>query len=61
MINFIDDIIKRHLIPAENYLYGFAELAGLLQKKFIGFNYGISIGRKLDYEIVDKIRIMPYQ
>jgi epoxyqueuosine reductase len=55
MINFIDDIINRHLIPPENYLYGFADLTGLLQKKFIGFDYGISIGRKLDYEIVDKV------
>jgi epoxyqueuosine reductase len=49
------EIIKRHLIPAENYTYGFADLTGLLDKKFEGFSYGISIGRKLDNSIVDKI------
>jgi epoxyqueuosine reductase len=55
MIKIIDDILKKHLLPAENYIFGFADLNGLLQNKFIGFNYGISIGRKLDYEIVDKV------
>jgi epoxyqueuosine reductase len=55
MINTINDIIKRHLIPEENYIYGFADLTGLLQNKFTGFNYGISIGRKLDKRIVDEI------
>ena len=51
----ITEIIKKHLIPAENYIYGFADLKGLLSKKFDGFNYGISLGRKLDYSIVDDI------
>jgi epoxyqueuosine reductase QueG len=55
MIKIIDDILKEHLLPAENYIFGFADLTGLLQNKFDGFNYGISIGRKLDYEIVDKV------
>jgi epoxyqueuosine reductase QueG len=55
MIKIIDDILKNHLLPAENYIFGFADLTGLLQNKFIGFNYGISIGRKLDYKIVDKV------
>ena len=43
------------MIPAEKYIYGFADLTGLLQKKFKGYNYGISIGRKLDSAIVDKV------
>lgn len=55
MIHNIDEIVKRLLLPAENHIYGFADLTGLLQKKFIGYNYGISIGRKLDNRIVDKI------
>lgn len=55
MIHIIDEIVRRHLLPAENHIYGFADLTGLLQKKFIGYNYGISIGRKLDYGIVDKV------
>lgn len=61
MIHIIDEIVKRHLIPAENHIYGFSDLTGLLQKKFIGFNYGISIGRKLDYEIVDRVIKGPTQ
>jgi epoxyqueuosine reductase QueG len=61
MIHIIDEIVKRHLIPEENHIYGFSDLTGLLQKKFIGFNYGISIGRKLDYEIVDKVIEGPTQ
>jgi epoxyqueuosine reductase len=51
----VEKILKSHLIPADNYIYGFANLTGLLDKKFDGFNYGISIGRKLDYSIVDKV------
>ncbi len=51
----IIEIIKRHLIPAESYIYGFADLTGLLSRKFEGYNYGISIGRKLDSSIVDNI------
>ena len=51
----IVEIIRKHLIPSENYIYGFANLTGLLDKKFSGFNYGISIGRRLDYFIVHNI------
>jgi len=59
MIKIINNILKEHLLPAENYIFGFADLTGLLQNKFIGFNYGISIGRKLDYKIVDKVNNGP--
>ena len=55
MVQIIDQIVRKRLLPAENYIYGFADLTGLLQNKFTGFNYGISIGRKLDYKIVDKV------
>ena len=51
----IEKIIKTHLLPEEYYIFGFADLTGLLDKKFEGFNFGISIGRILDYTIVDKI------
>jgi epoxyqueuosine reductase len=53
--HLIDEIVRKHLVPAEDHIYGFADLSGLLNNKFAGFNYGISIGRKLDYDIVDKI------
>lgn len=51
----IERIIRGHLLPAKNYIYGFADLSGLLDKKFEGFTWGISIGRILDYSILDKI------
>jgi epoxyqueuosine reductase QueG len=55
MVQIIEEILRRHLLPREDYIYGFANLTGLLQNKFTGFDYGISIGRKLDYRIVDNI------
>jgi epoxyqueuosine reductase len=61
MIKIIDDILKKHILPVENYIFGFADLTGLLQNKFIGFNYGISIGRKLDFRIVDQVMNGPTQ
>ena len=55
MAVIIENIVRKHLLPAENYIYGFADLTGLLQQKFRGFNFGISIGIRLDSAIVDKI------
>jgi epoxyqueuosine reductase len=54
-MHIIDEIVARHLIPQENFIYGFADLSGLPDNKFQGFNWGISIGRKLDNSVVDKI------
>ena len=51
----IEEIIKSHLQPGNQYIFGFADLKGLLHKKFEGFNWGVSIGRKLDDNIVDPI------
>ena len=50
----IEDILKSHL-PKGQFIYGFADLTGLLDKKFGDFNFGISIGRKLDDDIVDRV------
>jgi epoxyqueuosine reductase len=55
----IGKIIREHLVPAGNFIYGFANLTGLLNSKFEGYNYGISIGRKLDHSIVENIREGP--
>jgi hypothetical protein len=41
----IGEIIRKHLVPAENYIYGFADMTGLLDMKFTGFNYGIQNGK----------------
>ncbi|MBN1200075.1 MAG: epoxyqueuosine reductase [Bacteroidales bacterium] len=53
------DIISRllhdHLQPAEDFIWGFADLNGLIDKKFGDFTYGISIGKRLDPMIVHQI------
>lgn len=51
----INQIVESHLVPAQNYVYGFADLQGLLPKKYSGFTFGISIGKRLDDKIVNKL------
>jgi epoxyqueuosine reductase len=55
----IEEIIKSHLKPEELYIWGFAELTGLLDPKFGGFTSGISIGRRLEDIYVDPIKEGP--
>jgi epoxyqueuosine reductase len=55
----IKNIIKKHLTPSEDFIFGFADLHGLIDRKFDGFYYGISIGRKLDDKIIDKLEFGP--
>lgn len=55
----IKEIIESNLTPRESYIFGFADLHGLLDKKFSDYPYGISIGRKLDDSIVNAIREGP--
>ena len=52
-------IIKKNLIPFEDFIFGFADLHGLVDKKFNGFHYGISIGKRLDDKIIDDIKNGP--
>lgn len=51
----IEEILKSHLQPEDLYIYGFADLTGLLNPIFEGFNFGISIGRQLDIHIINSI------
>jgi epoxyqueuosine reductase len=55
----IHDIVKKHLHPPDRYVYGFANLTGLLPAKFDGYASGISIVRKLDDDIIDGILDAP--
>jgi epoxyqueuosine reductase len=55
MMKSIDEIVRRHLVPSDEFIYGYSDLRGLLDRKFQGYNFGISIGRRLDREIVDKV------
>jgi len=52
-------ILKRHLIPSEDHIYGFANLKGLLPEKFDEYPSGISIGSRLDDTIVDSVKKGP--
>ncbi|MCX6285644.1 MAG: hypothetical protein NTY96_00840 [Bacteroidetes bacterium] len=55
----IGQIIRKYLVPAENFIYGFADLRGLLNPEFNDFSYGISIGKKLDDRILDSVENGP--
>lgn len=49
----IREIVERNLVPLKDFVYGFADLTGLIDEKFDGHPYGISIGQKLSDKIVD--------
>ena len=51
----IKNIIEKHLVPSHEYVYGFADLRGLLPEKYSGYEYGMSIGKKLDDTVIDKL------
>lgn len=51
----IDGVLRQHLVPARDFIYGFADLRGLVNQEFGEFQYGIVIGKKLDPVIVEKI------
>lgn len=51
----IKSLIEKHLIPREEYIYGFADLRGLIPPKFSNYEFGISIGRKLDDKIIEDL------
>ena len=55
----MEQIIEHHLVPSSDYIYGFADLRGLLGEEFINFPFGISIGKKLDKRILDSIENGP--
>jgi len=48
-------LLEEILVPGENFVYGFADLGGLVPDEFKGYSYGISIGKRLNQEIVDDI------
>ncbi len=51
----ISSILKKRLQPANDFIYGFADLTGLIDDKFGEFTYGISIGKQLDPLIVNQV------
>jgi len=46
----------RGVIPDDGWhIWGLADLSGLLHERFAGYNYGISIGVKLDDAVIDSL------
>jgi len=52
-------LLKHHLDPPDEYIFGTADLTGLVDRKFEKYRLGISIGRKLDNRILDDLKDGP--
>jgi epoxyqueuosine reductase QueG len=55
----IEDKIAAIIGNPDTYDFAFANLKGLLEDKYSGFNYALSIARKLDDGIIDEIKKGP--
>jgi epoxyqueuosine reductase len=51
----IREVLDRYLVPEEDYFYGFADLTNLIDESFGEYQFGISIGKRLDNSIVNGI------
>jgi len=51
----ISGLVEKHLIPRDEFIFGFADLRGLIHPRFSDYPFGISIGRKLDDKIIDNL------
>jgi len=51
----IEHIIEKRLAISNDFIYGFANLTGLLTDEYNEYPFGISIGKRLDDRIVDSI------
>jgi len=51
----VSTIVKRNLVPADDFIFGFADLHGLINEKYHGFHFSIAIGRRLDDKIIDNL------
>ncbi len=49
----IREVLKKHLVPEQDFIYGFADLRNILDAGFGDFKFGISIGKRLDNRIID--------
>jgi epoxyqueuosine reductase len=55
MNELVNSIVNKYLSDSDNFIYGFADLRGLLKEQYKAYGYGISIGKKLDDSILDDI------
>ena len=54
-MDLIREVIEKYLVPKEDYIYGFADLTHTLDESFGDYQFGISIGKKLNDSIVNGI------
>jgi epoxyqueuosine reductase QueG len=54
-MELIKEIIESKLDESRQFIYGFADLRGLVKGKYADYPYGIVIGRRLDDAIIDTI------
>ena len=53
--DLVRKIVETHLQPAGDYVFGFADLSGIIDPAHSEFPFGISIGKRLNHRIVDSI------
>jgi len=51
----IENLIQRKVPDDGGHIWGFADLTGLLNERFRGYDYGIVVGKKLDDGIIDSV------
>jgi ferredoxin len=51
----LTNIVQKHLTPSDDFIFGTADLRGLVDEKFGDHQYGIAIGRRLDDTVIDSI------
>jgi epoxyqueuosine reductase len=51
----IVEILQNKLFPSDEYIFGTADLTGLIDERFGKFRFGISIAKKLDDRIIDPV------
>lgn len=49
------EVLDKHLVPKKDFIYGFADLTNIIDRQFGDFQYGISLGKRLDDRIIDRI------
>lgn len=53
--DIIYQLLQQYLQPDKDFIWGFADLTGLIDEKFGESSYAISIGKRLDPKIVGKV------
>lgn len=48
-------LIENRLIPKHEFVFGFADLRGLIHPQYSHYQFGISIGKRLDNSIIDNL------